>query len=188
MKNIHEWVNTGLIVLVVVLVLVGGNQSAAFGATGTRFPNGISADTTSPSAAGNIRGTTFTLTGAATLGGLTVGTNGTALSGLKTGSCTIWARATTIGATSTVQVECQSATNGSLASGLTGITSDSICQLTNASSTNTLSGSIVVAGVSASSTAGSIVARIANFTGTTFTWDSTASSSPKWQYTCYDPT
>ena len=114
-------------------------------------------------------------------------TFGTTLAGIRTGSCTIWAGATTISATSTAQVECQSATDGSLASGLTGVTSDSTCELTTASSTNTTLGSIVVAGVSASSTAGSIVARIANFTGTTFTWNSTASSSAKWKYTCLDP-
>ena len=35
--------------------LVGGNQSAEFGASGTRFPNGVSADTTSP-VAGELRG------------------------------------------------------------------------------------------------------------------------------------
>jgi hypothetical protein len=38
------------------------------GASGTRFPNGISADSTSPSA-GEVRGTTLTSTGAATVGG-----------------------------------------------------------------------------------------------------------------------
>ncbi len=37
-----------------------------FGASGTRFPNGISADSTSPSS-GEVRGTTLTSTGAATL-------------------------------------------------------------------------------------------------------------------------
>lgn len=34
---------------------------------GTRFPNGISADTTSPSGAGNIRGTTLNMTGTTTI-------------------------------------------------------------------------------------------------------------------------
>ena len=42
------------------------NESARLGA-GSRFPNGISADTTAPSAAGQIRGTTLVITGAATL-------------------------------------------------------------------------------------------------------------------------
>ncbi len=67
-NKIHEWINTGLIVLVAILVLVGGNQSGLFGATGTRFPYGISADSTSPSA-GEVRGSTLTITGAQTLTG-----------------------------------------------------------------------------------------------------------------------
>lgn len=45
-----------------------GNQSALFGATGTRMPNGISADSTSP-IAGEVRSTTLTTTGAATISG-----------------------------------------------------------------------------------------------------------------------
>lgn len=40
------------------------------GASGTRFPHGISADSTSP-LAGEVRGTTLTVTGATTIGGLT---------------------------------------------------------------------------------------------------------------------
>ena len=40
--------------------------SAMFGSTGTRFPNGLSTDTTSPSA-GQIRGTLLTITGTTTL-------------------------------------------------------------------------------------------------------------------------
>ncbi len=59
------------IVLSVVLsvVLVGNNQpdTQGVGASGSRFPNGLSADTTSP-IAGQVRGTTLTVTGATTLG------------------------------------------------------------------------------------------------------------------------
>lgn len=40
--------------------------SEMFGASGSRYPNGISADTTSPSA-GEVRGTTLTITGTTTL-------------------------------------------------------------------------------------------------------------------------
>lgn len=148
---------------------VGGSSDSGYNATG----NGVYA----------VDGTTV-IDGS---GQLTLGTNGTQLAAIKTGSCTIWASGTTITATSSQQVECQSATDGSLASGLTGITTDSICSLTMASSTNTTLGTLVVGGSSASSTAGSIVARIINLTGTTFTWDATASSSPKWNYTCLDP-
>ena len=55
--------------LVVALAFVGlvNNQTSEgdLGASGSRFPNGISADTTSPTA-GQVRGTTLTTTGSAT--------------------------------------------------------------------------------------------------------------------------
>ena len=112
---------------------------------------------------------------------------GTTINAIRTGSCTIWAPATTITATSTQQVECQSATGGDIST-ITGVTADSICDLNMASSTNTTIGSLAIGGVSASSTAGTIVARLINLTGTTFTWTAVASSSPKWNYMCIDPT
>ena len=64
----HNWINTALIGVVLILVLVG-NQSGPktelnLGAAGTRFPSGLSADSISPSA-GEVRGTTLTITGAA---------------------------------------------------------------------------------------------------------------------------
>lgn len=71
MDKIHNWINTGLIVLVALLVLVGGNQSVPQveeNLAGTRFPSGISADSTSPST-GEVRGTTLTVTGAASIAG-----------------------------------------------------------------------------------------------------------------------
>ena len=64
----HNWVNTLLIVAVGILVLVGGNQP---GQGGTRYPSGLSADSTSPSA-GEVRGTTLTTTGLATLSSATL--------------------------------------------------------------------------------------------------------------------
>lgn len=56
------------VVVVVLAGLVGGNQSDQLGASGTRFPNGISTDSTSPTV-GQIRGTSLTITGATTLTG-----------------------------------------------------------------------------------------------------------------------
>lgn len=44
-------------------------EGESFGASGTRFPSGISADTTSPTS-GQVRGTTFTATDAITASGL----------------------------------------------------------------------------------------------------------------------
>jgi len=86
-EKINKWlpVLTFLLVLVIaVAVLVGGNNQSVLG-SGTRFPNGLSADTTSPSA-GQVRGTTlvFTSTGgiststpSTTMGELSVGGTGT---------------------------------------------------------------------------------------------------------------
>lgn len=169
----------GLGVLVAIVIAIGaysfpkqaGQVAEALGSAGTRFQHGVSINTNT----------------APTGNGLLVGSNGTEFAGIKTGSCTIWALNNTIAASTTAQVECQSATNGTLASGLTGVTTDSVCQLITASSTNTTSNGLAVLGVSASSTAGSIVAQLSNFTGTTFTWTAAASSTPKWNYMCFDP-
>ena len=186
MKKLNELSGVLAVVAVVIAIVVplymGGGLSFGYTTVATnalRYPNSY-IDT----AHGYYIDSVEVFDGT---GNLKLGTNGTSLTAIKTGSCTIWAPANTIDATSTQQAECQSATNGTLASGLTGITSDSICYVTNASSTNTTIGGIVVGGASASTTAGSIVARIANFTGTTFTWSAVASSTLKWQYTCFDP-
>lgn len=61
-----------------------GDVSGMLGASGTRFPNGISADSTSPSA-GEVRGTTLTSTGAANIGGVLSVTGETSLQGLTQG-------------------------------------------------------------------------------------------------------
>lgn len=53
------------IAIIAVLGLFMPLKDVSFGATGTRYPNGISADSTSPSA-GQVRGTTLTITGAST--------------------------------------------------------------------------------------------------------------------------
>jgi len=64
-KYISEITVTLLVVILVILagMAVGGksSQSLELGASGTRFPSGISADTTSP-IAGEVRGTTLTIT------------------------------------------------------------------------------------------------------------------------------
>jgi len=67
----HEWVNTVLIVLVGILVLVGGQSvpTDTLGATGTRFPNGLSTNTTSP-VANELRTTTLTVDSTGTFTGV----------------------------------------------------------------------------------------------------------------------
>jgi len=87
MNNIKTiWIG----ILIAIVIAVGGyvfpakTVSTLLGG-GTRFPNGISADSTSPSA-GQVRGTTLTTTGASTFGGtVTVTTTNTATSTVKAG-------------------------------------------------------------------------------------------------------
>lgn len=183
MTNLYKsagFVIAGIIVGLLFSAFGGSTLGGVYNQVNTTFREGIKVGTSDQfqiSSAGAVT----------TSGAFTVGSNGTSLAAIKTGSCTIWAPATTIAASTTQQIVCQSATDGSLTSGLTGVTADSICQLTMASSTNTTSNSLVIAGVSASSTPGSIVARLSNFVGTTFTWSAVASSSTKWNYMCFDP-
>lgn len=62
--------------VIAIIIAVGGylfpqvklGVTGVLGALGTRFPNGLSADTTSP-VAGQLRGTTLTVTGTSTLPG-----------------------------------------------------------------------------------------------------------------------
>ena len=174
-ETIKQW--SGVVALVAILLTwaIPAPDVLNVGATGTRFPNGLSTNTTSPES-GEVLTTT-----------LQVGSSGTDINGIKVGSCTVWAGANTIAASSTVQAVCQSATDGTLTSGLTGVTADSICNVNVASSTNTTILGLTVGGVSASSTAGNIVFQLGNQTGTTFTWTAAASSSSQWTYSCFDP-
>jgi len=65
------------------MALVGvNNQSEFFGASGSRFPNGISANNTSP-VAGEVRGTTASLTGR-----MSVLTTGTTTTSFRSSSAT----------------------------------------------------------------------------------------------------
>ena len=82
-QNIHNWINTGLIGLVLIFLLVGGLSQPDERLSGTRFPNGISADSTSPSS-GEVRGTTLTTTGAVTLGGAATLSSTLAVTGAST--------------------------------------------------------------------------------------------------------
>lgn len=76
MNKIISWVALGLGIVAILIAVVGGNNQPqtpiSVGASGTRFPNGISADSTSP-AVGEVRGTTLTTTGAAVVNEFTQG-------------------------------------------------------------------------------------------------------------------
>ncbi len=83
--------------LIISLAKVGGNsqpvESGDFGSTGTRFPNGLSTNTTSP-VPGELRTTTLTVTGTSTIAtttssGVSTVTRGT--TSLVTASTTHWA-------------------------------------------------------------------------------------------------
>src|SRR3990167_5277189 len=63
MKTLKEW--SGVIALLAIILTWIFPSPNMFGATGTRMPNGISTDTTSP-VVGEVRGTTLTITGAMT--------------------------------------------------------------------------------------------------------------------------
>lgn len=106
----------------------------------------------------------------------TLGTNGTALTELKSGTCTIFAYATTIAASSSAQVDCQANTTGGLTA-ISGIQSGDRVFASLASTTVAASNGLAITWVAASTTPGYITLKISNLTGTTFTWASTASSS-----------
>lgn len=110
-----------------------------------------------------------------TSGTFSMGTNGTALSHLIVGTCTINAYATTIAASSSAQVDCSSGTSAPTA--ITGITQGDKIFVSLASTTVAISEGLHVTWVAASTTNGIITMKIANDTGGTFTWASTASSS-----------
>lgn len=74
---------SGVIALLAILLLVAWPSNLSTGATGTRFPNGLSTDSTSPSS-GQVRSTTLTVTGASTLTGAATLSSTLSLAGLAT--------------------------------------------------------------------------------------------------------
>jgi hypothetical protein len=97
--------NVWIAMIVVAIIAVGGyiypRVQASFGATGTRMPNGISADSTSP-VAGEVRGTDLTITDDAVItddvtisgGLLTLTTSNSATSTLVVGCQQMYATST----------------------------------------------------------------------------------------------
>ena len=97
MDKIHNWINTGLIVLVGVLVLVGGSLSGSDQLGGaTRFPHGYldTADGYYVDGTAVISGSGYVTTNSFTLG-----TSGTAITGLKCVSDTAFNPATVASST-----------------------------------------------------------------------------------------
>lgn len=109
-------------------------------------------------------------------GQLTMSSVGSAVTGLNFGTCTINAYSNTITASSSAQVDCSAGATGPTAT-LAGIASGDKVFVTLASTTVAISEGLHVIWSAASTTPGIITMKIANDTGGTFTWASTASSS-----------
>ena len=108
MKNILINAVVSALVAAVVALGVGGlvgNQSADLGASGTRFPNGLSADSTSPSA-GQVRGTTLTFTSTANITGNATFSSGVQVDRLAFGGTNYLAFSTTTDWTITAAQAC----------------------------------------------------------------------------------
>lgn len=152
--------------LVAIIIAIGGYSfpevKEFVGATGTRFPNGLSTNTTSP-AVGQLLTTT-----------LQVSSTGTSVAGLNHGTCYIAPYAATIAASTTVAVDCQGTAlwsqNGT--SALTGVALNDFVQVQLSTTTAAIAPHLGISliGASASTTAGHIQLHISNGTGATFTW------------------
>ena len=160
----------------VVLVIVGGivlltRGAPTFGAASNQTTVG------NPYAFTN---TTYGVTlASSTATKLKVGASGSQITGIKFGTCTITAYATTIAATTTATVDCSA--GSSAPSAISGIlVTDEVVWARLASSTATTNLGLIVQDVSASTTAGYLTLKIFNGTGTTFTWSSAASSSVRY--------
>lgn len=158
--------NSGVlaVVAIVIAILVGffalTSQGASVGDFGTRFPNGLAVGSTAR----------------VTQNKLTVGNSGNALGNVLFGTCTLWAPANTIAASTTQLVECNGNTTGGLTA-ISGILPGDKVFVTLGTTTATSNG-LVLAGAQASTTAnGYITMRLTNLTGATFTWTALASSS-----------
>ena len=100
-SNTVALVALGIAIIALILSFTGGTDTRALGSTGTRFPNGLSADSTSP-AAGELRGADLTLTDDATItddltvngGTFTLTTSNTATSSAVIGCMQFYATST----------------------------------------------------------------------------------------------
>jgi len=132
-------------------------------------------------------GNPWTFSGAVThSGAMTIGSSGTAMTRVNTGTCYILAYSATIAASTTATVTCQGTAaiwnlNQVLATTLTGVANGDfvLAQLstTTARVASSVFGGLVIEGASASSTAGYITLRVYNNTGATFTWPLTGNAT-----------
>lgn len=121
--------------------------------------------------------------------GLTVGTSGTNIDRINTGTCYIKAYAASIAASSSASVDCQANDDvdaGGIAA-LTGVTFGDIvvANLSTTTASDTFGG-IYIKGAAASTTPGYITLEIVNLTGTTFTWPTTGTATGTASYIATD--
>jgi len=118
--------------------------------------------------------------GGLTIDSIQVGSGETTISNLNAGTCYLRPYATTITASTTANVDCQgtlawNANSTANTSALTGISmGDWVVASLSTTTTGTTVQGLRLGGASASTTAGYIVLRIINQTGTTYTWPTTS--------------
>lgn len=178
----------GAALVAILIIAIGGYFfpliQTQLGVTGTRFPNGISANSTSP-VAGEVRGTSLTITADAT-----IGSTGTAIDQANFGTCHIFPNtggtAATLAAGATVKYDCQGTRQlqdgPTSASTLTGVQANDVVVLHAPTTTPLTNGGSwpLILGYSASTTAGYIQVVFANTSSSTITFASTTINN--WQF------
>lgn len=153
-------------VLLVAMFHLGGTARNVFGTIGAGITNLTGLSITGTPGSFDVSGTS------------TFGANGTAVNRINFGSCTIYAYATTIAASTTATVDCQA--GASALTALTGVSSGDVVAVTATTSISSTYEGIKIESANASTTNGYITMTLFNGTGTTFTWTGTASSTIKY--------
>ena len=184
MNKLHEWVNSGLIAIVVILLLVGGNQSASQGNT-KKVPDSLGGfefvtnfDALELSKGQMNIGSTTRFSNVRIGVGLTTGTT---FQKQNAGLCYLFPYEALIPASTTKKVECQATaaagTAGAIAT-LPGIrANDWVVATLSTTTAGTTYGGLKIAGAGASTTAGYIELYVQNGTGADFTWPTSGNAS-----------
>lgn len=165
-----------VVMIAIMIIAIGGyffpQAQNLFGAVANRLPHGYwdTADGYYVDGTAIIDGT----------GNLVIGSSGTSIDRINTGTCYIRPYAATIAASSTAKVDCQAtaAWSASGVSALSGVSNgDNVVVTLGTTTVGTTFGGVVLAGASASTTAGFIELTLSNFTGAAFTWPVTGVAS-----------
>ena len=116
-------------------------------------------------------------------GTLAIGTSGTTLTEVNSGTCYIRPTAATITATTSALVECQANANITTVAALSGVDSgDRVLVQLSTTTAGDVVGGLSVIGATPSSTAWYIMLKVLNLTGATYTWPTSGSASGTAQY------